>query len=120
MTADWGTGFQTEVTITNNGTTPINGWALNWAFPGNQTITSLWEGKMRQLGSGVLVNNEHWNSVINPNGGQVRLGFVATYSGANRSPMTFLVNGAACVRSSNLEAPPETEETALYLPVIQN
>ncbi|MFN8492525.1 MAG: lytic polysaccharide monooxygenase [Caldilineaceae bacterium] len=120
VVSDSGSSFQTEVVITNTGSAPINQWTLTWAFPGNQLITSLWNGKVSQTGSGVLVNNQTWNAVINANGGQVDLGFVATYSGINRAPLTFLVNGAACMSSSNLEAPPATETNAVYLPMIKH
>lgn len=119
VTSEWGSGFQTEVTITNNGSAAIAGWMLTWAFPGNQTITSLWNGKNRQTGSGVMVNNEHWNPTINASGGQVSFGFVAKYSGANQSPLNFLLNGAPCNRLSNREAPRETEDPSVYLPLIE-
>src|SRR5450631_1422704 len=34
----WSGGFTANVTITNTGTTTINGWALTFTFPGSQTI----------------------------------------------------------------------------------
>ena len=36
----WSNGFTADVTITNTGTTPINGWTLAWTFAGNQQITN--------------------------------------------------------------------------------
>jgi cellulase/cellobiase CelA1 len=93
--SDWGSGFVANVTIANNGTGSINGWALNFTFPGNQNITNLWGGVPTQAGASVTVNNADWNSTISPNG-TVSFGFQGTYSGANNSPSSFTLNGVGC------------------------
>lgn len=41
-TGAWDTGLTANVTITNTGTAPVNGWALAFALPTGQTITSGW------------------------------------------------------------------------------
>src|SRR5690606_23773355 len=43
----WGTGFPANVAITNLGRA-IHGWTLEWAFPGNQQVTNLWNGTYPQ------------------------------------------------------------------------
>ena len=94
ITNSWGSGFTANVTITNSGSS-INGWRLRFNFPGNQTITNLWNGSYSQSGSAVTVNNASWNGTI-PANGSASFGFQATYSGSNNVPGTFTLNGQAC------------------------
>jgi cellulase/cellobiase CelA1 len=84
------------VTIKNNSTTAINGWTLTWTFPGNQTITNLWNGTYTQSGTSVSVTNASFNATIGANGGTVNFGFNANYSGTNAKPTSFKLNGATC------------------------
>ena len=93
---DWGSGFTADVTIKNNGTAAINGWTLTWTFPGNQTITNLWNGTYTQSGASVSVKNMSYNATIGANGGTVNFGFNANYSGTNAKPASFQLNGTTC------------------------
>ncbi|HEY4687814.1 MAG TPA: cellulose-binding domain-containing protein [Anaerolineae bacterium] len=92
----WSNGFTADVTITNNGSSAINGWTLGWTFPGNQQITNLWNGSYTQSGQSVSVTNAGFNATIGANGGTVMFGFNANYSGTNAEPATFTLNGTAC------------------------
>jgi len=38
---DWGSGFQAEISITNDTAVAISGWDVCWAAAGT-TVTSLW------------------------------------------------------------------------------
>jgi cellulase/cellobiase CelA1 len=95
VTNQWGSGFLAEVIITNTGSSAINGWVLTFTFPGNQTITNLWNGNVSQTGTAVTVSNAPWNSVINPTS-SVMFGFQATFSGVNNNPTMFRLNGQVC------------------------
>lgn len=92
---DWGSGFTANVTITNTGSTAINGWALRFTFPGNQQITNLWGGVAAQQGQNVTVTNADWNANLPP-GASAQPGFNANYSGTNARPTAFTVNGVTC------------------------
>ncbi|MCL6591724.1 MAG: glycoside hydrolase family 9 protein [Firmicutes bacterium] len=94
--SDWGNGATISVTITNNTTTAVNGWTLVWTFPGNQTITNLWNGTYTQSGASVSVKDAGFNANIPANGGSVNFGFNINYSGANAKPASFTLNGTAC------------------------
>ena len=61
-------GFQTNLTITNTGSTAINGWTLTFAFPNGQTITGL------------------WNATIAPGAVMNSVGFNGTWSRTNARP----------------------------------
>jgi hypothetical protein len=93
---DWGSGFTANVVITNNGTTAINGWTLIWTFPGNQTITNLWNATYTQTGTAVSVTSLGYNNIIAANGGSVSFGFNANYGGTNTKPAAFVLNGVTC------------------------
>ena len=92
---DWGGGAMVNVTITNNGTTAINGWTLVWTFPGNQKISNLWNGAYTQSGTSVSVTNLNYNNEIAA-GKSINFGFNLTYSGTNTKPASFTLNGVAC------------------------
>jgi hypothetical protein len=83
--SSWSDGFQGQVTVTDTGTSPVNGWTIGWTFPGNQQITSLWNGDYTQSGETVTATNTSYNGTIDP-GDSVTVGFNATYTGSNTSP----------------------------------
>ena len=91
-TAEWAGGFTANVTITNNGTAPINGWTLAFTFPGDQKITNGWNAGITQTGEAVSATNAAYNAAIPP-GGSVQFGFQGTYTSNDSSPTAFTVNG---------------------------
>ncbi|MCL6589609.1 MAG: endo-1,4-beta-xylanase [Firmicutes bacterium] len=96
ISSDWGTGATINVTITNNTTAAVNGWTLAFTFPGNQTITNLWNGAYTQSGASVSVKDAGYNATIGANGGSVNFGFNLNYSGTNAKPTSFTLNGTTC------------------------
>jgi endoglucanase len=93
---DWGTGFTAALSITNNGSSAINGWRLAWAWAGNQKITQAWNSSFTQSGNVAKLTNASWNAAIPSNGSQTGIGFNASYSGANQAPTVFYLNGVRC------------------------
>ncbi|MCL6588597.1 MAG: glycoside hydrolase family 9 protein [Firmicutes bacterium] len=96
ISSDWGSGATINVTITNKTTTTVNGWTLAFIFPGNQTITNLWNGTYTQSGASVLVKDAGYNANIPAGGGSTNFGFNIYYSGTNAKPTSFTLNGTAC------------------------
>ncbi|WP_246002434.1 glycoside hydrolase family 6 protein [Allorhizocola rhizosphaerae] len=92
--SQWPQGFTATVTITNRGPA-INGWTLNFTFPGNQSITNSWNVRPTQSGNQVTALDGGWNASI-PTNGTAGFGFQATYSGTNAPPTGFRLNGVAC------------------------
>ncbi|WP_328855773.1 cellulose binding domain-containing protein [Microbispora hainanensis] len=93
---DWGTGFTTNITINNTGTTTINGWTLAFTFAGNQKISPPgWSATWTQTGNSVTAANFDWNKTIKP-GESVQIGFQGTYTGSNPTPTAFTLNGTTC------------------------
>ncbi|MFD3932906.1 glycoside hydrolase family 6 protein [Streptomyces sp. NPDC058614] len=90
----WGTGFTTAVTVTNNSAAKTS-WAVKWSYAGNQQVTSGWNAKISQSGTAVTAANESYNASL-PSGGSVSFGFNASYSGTNALPATFTLDGVTC------------------------
>jgi len=97
VTNQWNTGFGASFTVTNTGTTAINGWTLQFAFPNGQTITQLWNGSFTQSGSNVSITSLSYNASIAPGATMASPpGFNGAWSGTNNAPTSFTLNGVAC------------------------
>ncbi|CBG75943.1 putative secreted cellulase [Streptomyces scabiei 87.22] len=94
-TNDWGSGFTTDVTITNRGTDTVDGWTLTYAYSGDQKLMNGWNGSWAQSGRNISVKDAGWNGKIAA-GAAVSAGAQFTYSGTNAAPTSFSVNGTAC------------------------
>jgi Cellulose binding domain len=95
---DWGTGFTTGITITNNGPA-ISSWTLGYSYSGNQTLSSGWSGNWSQSGKNVTVTNVSWNGSL-ATGASANFGANFNYTGTNTAPTTFTLNGNTCNGSS--------------------
>jgi hypothetical protein len=91
--SSWQGGFQAQVVVTDNGTTPTTGWKLNWTYPGDQKINNLWNGSYTQSGQQVQVSNAAYNGGV-PVGGTTMVGFTGTYVSSNAAP-----TGVTCTAS---------------------
>ncbi|MDG4766957.1 glycoside hydrolase family 9 protein [Solwaraspora sp. WMMD406] len=94
-TNDWSTGFTATVTITNTGSSPVNGWQLRFAFAGSQQVTQGWSATWTQSGNQVTATNASWNGALAP-GASVGVGFNGSHSGGNPRPTSFTLNGVTC------------------------
>jgi hypothetical protein len=115
ITNQWQGGFGTALTISNTGTTAINGWSLTWTFANGQTIPSgsLWNGNITQNGANVTVTNLSYDGAIPAGGSLASVGFNGTWNNvANTIPANFALNGVPCngvkTQSFTLEATPSS------------
>jgi len=93
--SEWPGGFTAQVVISNTGTTSINGWSLTFTFPGDQKITSNFNGGFSQAGENATLTNAGYNGTIAP-GASITDGFQGTWTSSDASPTSFAVNGTAC------------------------
>ncbi len=91
----WQGGFTASVAINNTGSTAVNGWKLTFTFPGDQKITSAWNGVESQTGENVTITNEGYNAAIAP-GSSTTIGFQGTWTSNDSSPTSFALNGVSC------------------------
>ncbi|MEU8210789.1 glycoside hydrolase family 9 protein [Micromonospora sp. NPDC049044] len=96
---NWDTGFTANITITNTGTTAINGWTLAFTFASSgQKIGQAWSANVTQIGTAVTASNLSYNGTLAP-GASTSFGFNGTHTGSTTRPATFTLNGAACTVS---------------------
>ncbi|HEY8534584.1 MAG TPA: PHB depolymerase family esterase [Micromonospora sp.] len=91
----WNTGLTASITITNTGTTTINGWSLVFTLPAGQTIISGWNANYVPTSGQVTASNLHYNATIPPNG-STTIGFQANHTGNTGRPSAFTLNGQPC------------------------
>ncbi|MBV9445997.1 MAG: PHB depolymerase family esterase [Streptosporangiaceae bacterium] len=94
-TSQWAGGFTASVTIGNTSSTALSSWTLAFTFPGDQHITSSWNGTATQSGENVTITNASYNGSI-PASGSTSIGFQGTWTASDAAPTSFSVNGAAC------------------------
>jgi endo-1,4-beta-xylanase len=93
--SEWAGGFTAQVAIQNTGTTTINGWSLTFTFPGDQKITSNFNGGFSQTGEKATLTNASYNGTITA-GASITDGFQGTWTSNDTNPTGFSVNGTAC------------------------
>ncbi|MEV6961220.1 PQQ-dependent sugar dehydrogenase [Streptomyces sp. NPDC051207] len=91
----WGTGTTVDLTVTNTGTVPVNGWTLEFSLALGQTVVSDWNTDMTQLSNVIRATNASHNATIAP-GASVTLGYLANHTGDTSPPPRFKLNGDAC------------------------
>jgi aryl-phospho-beta-D-glucosidase BglC (GH1 family) len=87
--SDWGTGFVAGITVKNIGTTPLNGWTLEFDFDRN--ITSIWNAVIvSHVGNHYVIANAAWDGVV-PAGGTVNFGFQGVTGNATSGPTNYVL-----------------------------
>ncbi|MGC4763176.1 PHB depolymerase family esterase [Micromonospora sp. DT46] len=91
----WNAGLTASVTVTNTGTTTVDGWSLAFTLPAGQSITNGWNATYAPTSGAVTARNVSYNATIAP-GTSVSVGFQATHTGDTGRPASFTLNGATC------------------------
>ncbi|MFI1207858.1 PHB depolymerase family esterase [Streptomyces sp. NPDC020802] len=97
-TSAWSTGLTGSVTITNTGTTRIDGWKLGFTLPSGQSITNGWGATYAPASGAVTATNAAYNGTIAANA-SVSIGYQANHTGNSARPGTFTLNGTTCTSS---------------------
>jgi hypothetical protein len=97
QTTEWNGGFQYNISITNTGTTTINGWQLRFFLPTGQSIYDRWGSTSTQSGAQVTMTNVSFNASIAPGATVGGIGFNATWDNrTNAAPPRVSVNNRRC------------------------
>lgn len=91
----WNSGLTSNITITNTGTTAIDGWSLVFTLPGGQAITSGWNADCSPASGQVTARNLSHHATIAP-GASVGIGFQAVHTGDTAMPASYTLNGNTC------------------------
>ena len=90
--SDWGSGWEAKFTITNGGTTTVNGWTIQFDLPAGTVVTTYWDALLTANGNHDTFTNRSWNGTVAP-GASVSFGFLGSGPG---SPANCTLNGAGC------------------------
>jgi endo-1,4-beta-xylanase len=93
--SQWPGGFTAQAVITNTGSSAISSWNLGFTFPGDQKLTSDYNGTFSQSGEAVTLTNASYNGSI-PVNGSTTVGFQGTWTNSDAAPTAFTLNGATC------------------------
>ncbi|MFB9236267.1 cellulose binding domain-containing protein [Plantactinospora siamensis] len=93
--SEWRGGFIATVTIKNTTGAAVDGWTLDFSFPGDQRITSAWSASYTQSGNAVTVHSAGWNGGIAA-GRSVSFGIQGTWTASDAAPTSFTLNGGSC------------------------
>ncbi|MEN0038886.1 MAG: sugar-binding protein [Cellvibrio sp.] len=95
--SDWNNGFVASVRITNNTSTAINGWSVNWAYTDGTSRTSGWNANVTG-NNPYTATSLNWNNTINP-GQSIEFGVQGIKgSGSNPAPKP-IISGNVCSAS---------------------
>ncbi|GIF16316.1 cellulose binding domain-containing protein [Actinoplanes teichomyceticus] len=95
-TSTWAGGFVAEVTVTNIGTEPIDGWTLTFAYGGDQRVSASWNGDVTQSGADVTVTGAAWNRRLGA-GASATVGVLGSWRTSDAPPAAYTLNGRSCV-----------------------
>jgi Cellulose binding domain/Calx-beta domain/Glycosyl hydrolases family 18 len=91
VTQNWGSGFEGQITLTNQQAVAVPNWTLEFDF--GASITSIWDGRIiSHTGTHYVVANAGWNSNLAA-GGQAEFGFIAAPAIGPASPVNYTLNG---------------------------
>ena len=104
----WNNGFDAKIRITNDGTSTINGWTVNWQYSGDNRVTSSYNANFSGSNP-YTASNLSWNASIAPNQ-TVEFGFQGSKGAA--AAQIPVITGTACggttpssVAASSVAAP---------------
>ena len=107
---DWGSGFTAGITLTNNGTQPVNGWDLQFNF--SPAITQIWNAQLVAQGNGhTEIKDAGWNSTIGP-GQSVSFGFNGAPGHVTAGPTDYVVNGVGGDQPPSIATPASVSLTS--------
>ncbi|GAB7046488.1 hypothetical protein JCM9534A_16140 [Catenuloplanes indicus JCM 9534] len=91
----WNTGLTNSITVTNTGSTAINGWALRFTLATGQTIVAGWSATYAPATGTVTATDAGYNGTLAP-GASTTIGYQAGHTGNAAAPTAFALNGATC------------------------
>ncbi|MFF0366019.1 cellulase family glycosylhydrolase [Micromonospora sp. NPDC005087] len=92
VTNNWGSGYQGQVTVTNNTSAQITSWRVEFDLPSGSSISQSWNAQQATAGGHYTFINLSWNGTLAA-GASTSFGFLVAGSG---TPVNCTVNGASC------------------------
>jgi hypothetical protein len=118
-TSDWGSGFNSQITIVNDTGAAINNWTVSFDFA--PAITSIWNGVIAsQTGTHYVLGPASWNASI-PVGTTVTIGFGGAPGNITTPPQNLSLNGQAQTPPPPPAPapPPPAQNTSIAVAVVE-
>jgi expansin len=97
---NWGSGFQGEISITNNGSSNLDSWDLEFDMPNE--ITGIWDAQVVSNDNGnYTIKHESWNREIKA-GETITVNFVSYGNGS--TPQNFDIDGSEFASPSSSDS----------------
>ncbi len=91
-TVTWDNGYEGKFTVTNNSSSTITSWNVQFDLPSGSSVSTFWDAVVTRSGQHYTANNQSWNGTLAPNG-VTTFGFNVTGTGL---PTNCTINGTAC------------------------
>ncbi len=92
--SDWNNGFVASIRITNNTSSALNGWSVNWNYTDGSSRTSGWNANVSGSNP-YTATGVGWNNTIQP-GQTVEFGVQGTKGVGSASASKPIVGGSVC------------------------
>lgn len=99
---EWNSGFTSALTITNDGSTEINGWTVGFEYPDGSQINNVWNADISGANPYQL-SNKNYNAKIQP-GQSTSFGFNSRKANSNQSAPIPVLSGI-CDNDPDTPAP---------------
>jgi uncharacterized repeat protein (TIGR01451 family) len=90
----WPDGFQSSVTVRNNGTAALNPWVFTLTLPNGVTLVNGWNATVKAAGSTLTAQAPSWAASLAP-AASVTWHFQAK-GPSSPAPTGFKLNGVTC------------------------
>jgi endoglucanase len=92
VTNSWDNGYQGQMTITNDSSSQITSWRVEFDLPSGTTVNQAWSAQQTVSGNRYTFTNAAWNGTLAP-GATTSFGFIANGTGR---PANCTINGQSC------------------------
>lgn len=87
----WGTGYQLDVSITNEGNSAVSSWNITLEFASAPNLTNSWNADTSESGTSISASNISWNGNLGA-GQSVSFGMQGTANGNLQKPVCTALN----------------------------
>ena len=101
-TSSWSTGYEAKFTVTNNTSSTISSWSVQFDLPSGSAVSSSWDAAVTRSGQHYTANNQSYNGTLGA-GASTSFGFVVAGTG---EPTNCTVNGTSCSGGGGPTTPP--------------